>query len=145
MVAKKAALVAAWGLVGLLICGCGLLFPMFGGRTCDQGCSTTAQAVGKIVSNNLGGLNPDDVQVLVDLAEQVSGVNIPAVTNDQAKAVVEFLQANGVTTVESLQGKIEQAQTDPNSIIIPEDVLAVLEAIAANPEAYAGVVDQFGA
>ena len=145
MAAKKAALVVAWGVLSLGVGGCGVLFPMFGSRTCDQGCSSNTQAIGRILSNDFGGLNPDDVQILTDMAMQVSGVHIPAATNAQAAAVVSFLHANGITTLESLQAKIEEAQTNPGALIIPPDVLAVLQALAANPEAYAGVLDQLGA
>jgi hypothetical protein len=90
----------------------------------------------------VGGLNPDDVQVLTDLAMQVSGVAFPEVTNEQAAAVVSFLQANGITTLQSLQAKIAQAEADPSSIVIPDDVLAVLQQIAANPDAYINAVQQ---
>jgi hypothetical protein len=142
--AKKAAGVVAWGWVGLCVCGCGVLFPMPGSRTCDQGCSSTAQAVGKILADNLQALNPDDVQVLADLAVQISGIQIPAVTNEQAGAAISFLRANGITTLESLQAKIEEAEVNPGAVVIPPDVLAVLEAIAADPTAYAGLVGQVG-
>ena len=140
MVAKRAAAVMVWGTVGVWMCGCGVLFPMFGSRTCDQGCSSTAQAVGKIVSNNLGGLNADDVQILADLALEVTGVQIPEVTNEQGAAVVSFLRANGITSLETLGAKIAEAEADPGAVVIPADVLSVLEAIAANPEAYAGLL-----
>lgn len=142
MDAKKAALCVVLGSVGLVVLGCGLI-PM-PGRTCDQGCSSPALAAGKILTNNLGGLNADDVQVLADLATQFAGLDLPAVTNEQAAAVVSFMQANGITTIESLQAKIEEAQENPGSVVIPPDVLAVVEAIAANPEAYAGAAEQLG-
>jgi hypothetical protein len=144
MIAKKAGLVVAWSAAGLLLCGCGFLFPMFGSRTCDQGCSSTVLAVGKVVTDNLGSLNPDDVQVLGDVAEQVTGVKIPAVTNQQGAAVVSFLHANGIKDVETLQAKIEEAETNPESIVIPPDVQAVLEAIAADPGAWADLAIQLG-
>jgi hypothetical protein len=144
MVAKKAALVVAWAAVGPWVCGCGVLFPALASRTCDQGCSTTAQAIGKILADNIGGLNPDDVQILADLAVQISGVDIPAVTNAQAAAVIEFLRANGITTLESLQAKIDEAEMNPGALVIPPDVLSILQALAANPEAYAVVLGQLG-
>jgi hypothetical protein len=143
MDAKKTALCVVLGAVGLAVFGCGLI-PM-PGRTCDQGCSSPALATGKILTNNLGGLNADDVQVLADLATQIAGLSLPAVTNEQAAAVVSFMQANGITTIEALQAKIEEAQENPGSVVIPPDVLAVIEAIAANPDAYAGAVEQLGA
>jgi hypothetical protein len=144
MAAGKMAGGVAWAAAGLCVCGCGVLFPMPGSRTCDQGCSTPGQAVGKILSDNLGGLNPDDVQVLADMATQVSGLQVPQVTNEQAAAVVSFLQANGISTIEDLQAKIAEAEANPDSVVIPADVLSVLEAIAANPDAYLNVANQLG-
>lgn len=140
MRSKSVVLWVVIGAVGLLACGCSLSLP--GSRTCDQGCSDPVQATSKILGNDVGGLNPDDVQVLTDLAMQVSGVAFPEVTNEQAAAVVSFLQANGITTLQSLQAKIAQAEADPSSIVIPDDVLAVLQQIAANPDAYINAVQQ---
>lgn len=139
MCTNRTAVLIVLGSMSMLVCGCGLP----AGRTCDQGCSNPLQAAGKIVADDLGGLNPDDVQVLTDIAIQVTGIQIPAVTNEQAAAVVSFLSANGITTIESLQAKIEEARANPDVIVIPDDVRAVLEAIAANPEAYVGAVQQF--
>ncbi len=143
MAAQRAVLCVVLGSVGVLLCSCGVV-PLPGGRTCDQGCSSVALATGKILANNLAALNPDDVQVLTDLAIQISGVNIPAVTNEQAAAVISFLQANGITTIESLQAVIAEAQTNPDAVVIPQDVLDVLEALAANPEAYEAATAEFG-
>jgi hypothetical protein len=114
------------------------------GRTCNQGCSNPVQAATKLAGSNLAALNPDDVQVLADLATQISGAPFPAVTDDQAAAVISFLKANNVNTVEDLQALIEQAQANPDILVIPDDVWAVLEAIAANPDAYINAAGQLG-
>ncbi len=139
MDARRMTLVAVSCAV-VLLCGCGL--PL--GRTCDQGCSNAVQAGAKLAGNNLGSLNPDDVQVLADLATQVAGVSIPTVTNEQAAAVVSFIKANGITTIASLQALIAQAEADPNSVVIPDEVRAVIEAIAANPDAYVTAAEELG-
>lgn len=132
---QKIALVSAIGaLVLLSLGGC----PQPGTRTCDGGCSTPAQATGKLLSNNLGGMNQDDVQVLGDLAIEIAGANIPAVTNEQGDAVVSFFQANNINTIQDLEEVVHKAEEEGiEAIEIPEDVLAVLEAIAANQDQYA--------
>ncbi len=121
-----------------LLTGC---FSMPWDRLGNQGGSNIVSALGKLVDDNLGGLNPDDVQVLTDLAIEYSGVNIPSVTDEQAAAVVSFLQANGITTIASLEDLIRRAEQDPDSVIIPDDVRQVLEAIAADPSAYIDAIE----
>jgi hypothetical protein len=105
-------------------------------RTGNQGGSNLLQAVGKLLSNRLGTLNPDDIQVLADAAVQIGGVNIPPVTDEQAAAVVSFINANQITTVESLEEMVHRGEQDIDSIVIPDDVREVLEAIAGNIEQY---------
>ena len=141
MDAKRIVALLTVGFVSLLLCGCGLVSA---GRTCDQGCSNPVQAAAKIAGNNLGSLNADDVQVLADLATQVSGAAIPSVTNEQAAAVISFLQANGINTIADLQALIAQIEADPTSVEIPDDVLAVIQAIAADPDAYIEAAEELG-
>ncbi len=112
--------------------------PLPGGRTCNQGCSNVPQAISKITSDRLGDLNPDDIQILADLAVQYADVNLPPVTDEQAAAAVTFLADNGVSTLAELQALIRQAEADPNSVVISPDVQAVIDQIVANPDAYIG-------
>jgi K+-transporting ATPase c subunit len=139
MTAAKAIVLVVVGSTCLVLCGCGLLS---GGRTCDQGCSNPLQATAKILSNRLDRLNPDDVQVLADLVIQAAGAQIPAVTNEQAAAVISFLRANNITTIEQLQELIDEAEQNPSVLVIPDDVLAVLQAIAANQDLYVQAAQQ---
>jgi hypothetical protein len=105
-------------------------------RTGNQGGSNIVQAAGKLVNNQFGTLNPDDIQVLADAAVQISGVDIPPVTDDQAAAVVSFIDANQITSLESLEQVVHRAEQDIDSVVIPDDVREVLEAIAGNIEQY---------
>jgi len=144
MFSKKLAIVSMFGAAMLLsLGGC----PMPWDRTGNQGGSTPLQATTKVLSNNLGALNPDDVQVLADLATQFTGADIPPVTDDQAAAAVTFMQANDIDTFEDIEQTIRDAEEDPDSIVIPDEVLEVLQTIIQNPEAYQnaaeGLQDQF--
>lgn len=112
-------------------------------RTGNQGGSSPAQAIAKILSNNIGGLNPDDIQVLADLATQFSGADLPQVTDEQGQAVVDFIAANGITTLQSIQTLIARARENPDSVVIPDSVREVIEAILSNPDAYIRAIDQY--
>jgi hypothetical protein len=136
---RKSAVVALLTVTALALTGClGM-----SGRTGNQGGSNILQATAKLAADNLSGLNPDDIQVLADLAMDFANIDIPEVTDEQAAAVVSFLEANNVTTIASLQALIQQAEEDPESIVIPDDVRAVIEAITADPSAYIDALSQF--
>ncbi len=131
-----------FGVSGLLIVAAGC-FSMPSSRTGNQGGSSVPGAVAKITTDQLGALNPDDVQVLTDLAMQVTGAHFPPVTDEQAAAVISFMQANNITNRATLQALIERAQANPNSVVIPDDVRQVLEQIAADPSAYIEGANEF--
>jgi hypothetical protein len=114
-----------------------------GARTCNQGCSNVAQAANKVMSDEIGDLNPDDVQILTDLAIAYAGVTFPPVTDDQAHAVVTFLSDNNVQTIADAQALIQQAEDDPDSIVISDEVRVVIEQIIADPSAYIDAVEEF--
>ncbi|MBP7747123.1 MAG: hypothetical protein KA383_13440 [Phycisphaerae bacterium] len=132
-----------WVLGGLTLVALTGCFSLPWERTGNQGGSSVIQAVSKITANNLGGMNPDDIQILADLATQISRADLPLVTDEQAQAVVDFIGANGITTVQSIQTLIAQAQQNPGSVVIPDSVREVIEAILANPDAYIRAIDQY--
>lgn len=137
MSARKLIVVAACGYAGLLmLTGC-LSVPWE--RTGNQGGSSVVQATTKFLGNNLGDLNPDDIQVLADLATSIVGADIPAVTDEQAAAVVSFLDANSIGTVQDLQDIVRQAEQDPNSIVIPDNVRQVIQAMMGSADQYQGL------
>lgn len=141
MFARKLAVVTLLGSVTLLLfTGCFATDE----RTQNQGGSDPIQATTKLLSDQLGTMNPDDVQVLADLTTQIGGTALPQVTDVQAQAVIDFMKANNINTIEDVQKKIDQAQTNPNSIVIPDDVKTVLEGIIANPAGYQSFVNGLG-
>jgi hypothetical protein len=113
----------------VLVCGCAL--PFQDARTSNQGGSNVLQATSKVATDRLDTLNPDDVQLLADLATQASGEDLPEVSDDQAAAVVQFISDNGVVTTGDLQELFAQAEADPSSIVIGEEVRGVLIQLGA--------------
>lgn len=106
--------------------------PVADTRTGNQGGSSAIQAGAKLGANHLDWFNPDDVQVLADLATEASGAQLPEVTDEQAAAFVTFIADNNIVTIEHVQALVEQAQSDPDSIVISDEVQAVLEAMAGD-------------
>lgn len=109
----------------LLLLGCPSLY--LDPRTSNQGGSNPIQAIGKLAMNRLDLLNPDDVQVLTDIAIAVTDSAAPPVEDEQAAAVISFMQAHNLDTFEDVEAIIEQAETEPGSIVIPEEVRLVFE------------------
>ncbi len=128
MCARKFIVVCAVGAISLMLLG-GCL-PQQDTRTSNQGGSNIIQASTRFANDQLDKLNPDDIQVLSDLAAQTSGLDIPEVTDEQAAAVIKFLDDNHVATQADL------ANLDPNTVIISDEVMAVFEALAGNAAAY---------
>lgn len=127
---RSARMVMAMGMMGLVLAG-GCALPFQDTRTSNQGGSNLLQATSKVATERLDTLNPDDVQLLADLATQASGAELPQVTDEQAAAVVEFIADNGVVTTGDLQSLFEQAEADPSSIVIGEEVRGVLIQLGA--------------
>jgi hypothetical protein len=123
-------LLASLGLTSLVGC--------MPARTCNAyGCSDPAQAVTKIAENRLDDLNPADVQVLGEVVERVGAVNLPALTAEQAWAVVQLIETLGITTFDSIEPAIRAAQADPNLIAqLDPGALAILLEMAQNPDAW---------
>ncbi len=120
-------------LIALALTGC---FSMPWTRTGNQGGGTIVTATAKLASGQLGALTPDEIQILTDAAIRLSGVNVPPVTDEQAAAVVKFLSDNNVETLDDLKALIEQAEQDPTSIVISDEVREVIEQIIANADQY---------
>ncbi len=121
-------------LVGFVLLGAGLLAGGCIGPSTDprigefQGGSSPIQALSKVLSNNLGALNPDDIQMIMALAEEFSGQDLPDVSDALADAVIKVMQANGVTTFESLERLLIAAVEDPSVVVLPDGVEAVVMA-----------------
>jgi len=111
-------------------------------QTCNKyGCSDPTTATTKIAAGDFANLNAADVQVVIDLAAQVSG-NPVTITEDQANAVVTFLHDNGIATQQDLTDFLAQAEADPNSVVISDEVRAQFEALTATD--YADLLQSLG-
>ncbi len=130
---------AAAALMCLLLTGC---FSMPWTRTGNQGGGTLLTATSKLANDDLGGITPDEIQLLTDAAIQITGVEVPPVTDEQAAAVVTFLEDNGITSVGTLQEFIAQAEEDPSSVVISDEVLAALRSIIDNLDQYQAAINQ---
>ena len=115
-----------WVLLGVFCCatlvslgGC----PLIQTRTNNQGGGNLITAGVKLASDNVGGLTADEIQIVTDFAISQQSLPIEALTDAQAGAIVTFLDDNNVNTVEDVQNLIN----DPTSIVISEEVLAVLQ------------------
>lgn len=124
-------IVASIGLI--LLSGCFFGMPQQVGDR-DQGGSSPTQATSKFLNDQWGEMNPDDIQMLVQIAPDVipelEEEDLPEINDDQAETFVNFLEANNVETQSDLQAVIEQAQDDPNSIENYDEVKEVLETLA---------------
>ena len=115
-----------WLVVGLLCCtmlvslgGC----PFVQTRTNNQGGGNLITAGLKIANDNLGGLTPDEIQILTDLAISQANLPIPALTDAQAAAIVQFMDDNNLTTIADVQ---DLRNRSIDEIVISEEVLAEL-------------------
>ena len=116
MLALTAALLA-------LVAGC----PQADPRTTNQGGGNIITAGGKLATGNVGDLNPDEWQVVIDnveafteLAEaDIGDVEITELSDDEAQAIVDFLDTNGIQTLEDLEN------LDVSELDVP-DILADL-------------------
>jgi hypothetical protein len=110
--------------------GCGLGDP----RTSNQGGGTLLTAGAKVAGGNIGTLTADEWQILLDNAPtfapqfatqfniDVSTINWPVLTDEQAQAVVDFLTANNITTFTQLQQRIEAGD-----LVVPDVLLQLFD------------------
>ena len=71
------------------------------------------------------------VAVANTISQAVPGVDV-SLTEEEAQAIVDFLVANDVDTIDDLVALIEQAQADPGSIEIPDSVMTLFGEAAAD-------------
>ena len=96
-------------------------------RTSNQGGGSLLSAGMKIAQDDIGGLNPDELQILSDEAPAIAaqfGVNLgelgtlPSLTDDQAAAIVQFFAANNVSTLEDVERLAQQI--DNGQVVVPQ-------------------------
>lgn len=116
----------AWlGVVGL---GLGLL----------TGCPSQSEgnlitALSKVAGGTMTDLTATEVLILIDrigdVNPQVAGITV---TETEADAAVEFLQANDINTVSDIQALVN----NPAGIVVPDSVESLVESVSL-PEAAA--------
>lgn len=74
----------------------------------------------KIANNQMSQLTSNEVlalsQLVISVVTEETGATIPALTTEQAAAIVAFLQANNINSPDDLALLIENAENDPSSI-----------------------------
>lgn len=113
--------------VGLmpLATGCGLFGPPT--RTTDGGGGNLVTAGAKVLGGQLTALTQDEVQLLSDQIRQAA-INAglpppPELTNEQADAYLDFLNANNLSSFDAILKFTQDAIADPSIVVIPQSVL----------------------
>ena len=118
-----------FGMTLALAGGCGLDSLFMPERLIDGGGGNLITAGLKVVSGQITSLTQDEVQLLADQARTTLGgvsaelAALPEMTNEQADAYLEFLQANGLNSIEAFAAFVENAEVDPDSVVIPESLI----------------------
>jgi hypothetical protein len=112
-------------------------------RTTNQGGGSLLTVAAKLMSNPsdppIGDLNPDEMQILTDnlamLAGQFGyslpeGVTISSLTDEQAQAIADFLDDNGVTYLSDLQNLASSIES--GEIELPAALQDLAEAMGAD-------------
>ncbi len=112
-------------------------------RTTNQGGGSLLTVAAKLMSNSsdppIGDLNPDELQILTDnlttLAGQFGyslpeGVTISSLTDEQAQAIEDFLDDNGVTYLSDLQNLASSIES--GEIELPAVLQDLAEAMGAD-------------
>ena len=117
---RKMSAVLVCGLCVLMLAGCTSPFS----RTGNQGGSNPLTLLPKLAAGDIAALNPDDIQVLTDTVSEISQVPLPEVSDELAQAVIDTFAANGISTAADLERVGHQAEQNPNSLKIPDSVVA---------------------
>jgi hypothetical protein len=118
---KKAAalgLAACFVLTGTLGC---LLAPVVPERTSNQGGGTILTATGKVLDGQMTQLTADEVQIVMDQISDLDPQLDLTLDDDQAQAIVDFLAANGIDSLDDFQ------DLTPGTIQLPQGVAQLFE------------------
>ncbi len=114
-----------FGVIGLLPFLAGCPSP----RTSNQGGGSVVTAAAKLSSGDVAAMTADEWQIAVDnlptLAEftdiDLSEYDIPQLTDEQAQAIVDFIIANNITSLDDILA------LDINEIEIPEALQSLVD------------------
>ncbi|MBN2446125.1 MAG: hypothetical protein JXO22_05345 [Phycisphaerae bacterium] len=125
---------------GLVLGLNGCVLPFAGPeRLTNQGGGDLLTAGAKIATNQLTSLTADEVQIIGDFINpQLPNVDL-TLTDDEAAAIVEFLQVNNLNSLIETQQKISEAIAvaavggDASTVlIIPEGLTSLIERIGGD-------------
>ena len=81
------------------------------------GCSPGASALTKFQSGQIGDLDAAEWQALAGLGSSV-GLTVPQLNDQQAQALVDVLDQNGIQTTEELQTAL-----NAGTVVVPQELL----------------------
>lgn len=93
-------------------------------RLTNQGGGNLITAAAKAAAGKLNSLTPDEIQIASDFAIDQLNLAGEPLTDDQAEAVVTFLEDNQLKTVDDIQGLAD----NPGDVVISEEVRTAIEA-----------------
>jgi len=118
----------------ILVAGCP------GTRTSNQGGGSLVTVVTKLLSDPtclpIGDLNPDELQILMDnlviLAGQFGyalpeGAVIPSLTDEQAQAIADFLDDNGIVCLADLENLALSVES--GEVEVPDGLMELADAL----------------
>lgn len=121
MVVRKAIFAGLAAVSMGTLAGC----PSADSRTGNQGGGSLISAGAKVAGGTMTTLTADEIQIIGDViatrSTRFAGVEI---TDEQAVAAVDFLDANNLDTVSEIKALVD----NPNGITIPSSVQALLDA-----------------
>lgn len=121
MMIRQSIMTALAVLGTITLTGC----PSADSRTGNQGGGSLISAGAKVAGGSMTDLTADEIQILGDViatrSTRFAGVEI---TDEQASAAVDFLEANDLNTVNEIKALVD----NPGSITIPDSVQALLDA-----------------
>lgn len=98
------------------------------GDTCDSANPVVLlQAATKFANCGMQDLTSCEIRVLVATVSELSpDVNI-VINEEEAQAVVDFIKANDLNCLADVEDIVNRAQSDPDSIEVPESLKQLIE------------------
>jgi len=80
----------------------------------------------KAATNQLTSTTPREWQAVAEKVDEMVPEADITLTDDQAEAIVDFVQANDLNSIQEIADLVEQVQADPstvNDLVIPDSVM----------------------
>lgn len=79
----------------------------------------------KAMTDNLTAATATEWQAVAEVIDRAVPEADLTLSDEQAQAIVDFVQENEINSIQDIVDTIEQAQEDPSSIVIPDSFLAL--------------------